>query len=149
MMKKLSKAVTLSLVSLFSLNLVGCATTPKGSIVYGVDQSNSVAVAEVVSNYVVLHSPAANTNLLIIPDQNKSSVYETVKTNLQKKGYAIAEAPVPVNTTVTVLKYRVSPIAENAVSVVINLAGVEAVGMALKPKNQPWQPFFGYTVKEN
>ena len=50
MMKKLSKAVTLSLVSLFSLNLVGCATTPKGSIVYGVDQSNSVAVAEVVSN---------------------------------------------------------------------------------------------------
>ncbi|QJB50186.1 hypothetical protein HGD77_16435 (plasmid) [Acinetobacter sp. NEB149] len=54
-----------------------------------------------------------------------------------------------MNTTVTVLKYRVSPIAENSVSVVINLAGIEAVGMALKPKNQPWQPFFGYTVKEN
>lgn len=147
-MKKLIKALTLSTTSILALNFVGCTTTPKGSSAYGVNNSNAVVVSEVISNYVQLKAPAANTNLLIVPDRKKSVIYSNVQTILQNKGYAIVEAPLPENTLVTVLKYRVSPVANNAVSIVINLAGNEAVGMAFKVNNQ-WKPFTSYTVKEN
>ena len=56
------------------------------------------------------------------------------------------EVPLPPDTLVTVLKYRVSPVASNAVSVVLNLAGGEAVGMAYEV-DKKWMPFNRYTVK--
>lgn len=145
-MKNYTKALFLSASSLFVLSSVGCATTPKGSTAYGVNNSNSAAVSTVISNYVEIKAPAANTNLLIVPDHKNSVIYNNVKTTLQNKGYAIVEVPLPPDTLVTVLKYHVSPVASNAVSVVLNLAGGEAVGMAYEV-DKKWMPFNRYTVK--
>ena len=146
-MKKLAKAVTLSLASFLTLSFVGCATvSSKSSSAFGVNSSNNTAVTEVITNYTALNAPAANTNILIIPDKKNSVIYNSVKANLQAKGYAIVEAPLAENTLVTVLTYSVSPVADNALSVVINLAGVEAVGMVFRV-NKEWKPFSSYTVR--
>lgn len=146
-MNKFAKVLTLSLASVLTMSFVGCATVnPNRSNVFGVNSSNSEAVSDVITNYTLLNAPAANTNIIVIPDGTNSQVYNSVKAKLQSKGFAIVESPVPENTLVTVLKYNVSPVADNALSVVINLAGVEAVGMAFRV-NKEWKPFSSYTVR--